>query len=57
MKKILLVLSIIALATACKKSTPDAFKNTTTYYLMAEAVDNDNATTTYSPVITVKVKE
>lgn len=57
MKKILLVLSIIALATACKKATPDAFKTSTTYYLMAEAVDNDNVTTTYSPVITVKVKE
>lgn len=57
MKKILLTLSIIALATACKKSTPDSFKTTTTYYLMVEAVDNDNVTSTHSPIVTVKVKQ
>lgn len=57
MKKTLLALSIIALATACKKSKPDYLKTTTTYYLMVEAVDNDNVTTTYSSIATVKVKQ
>ena len=57
MKKILLALSIIALATGCKKSTEDTTKTTTTYYLMVEAVDNDNVTTTYSSIATVKVKQ
>jgi hypothetical protein len=57
MKKILFAIAIIALATACKKSTGDDSLSTTTVYILVEGIDNDNITTTVSPILTVKVKK
>jgi hypothetical protein len=58
MKKVLFALTVIFFTTACKKGgEPDVFKAATTYYLQAEAVDNDNITTTASPIVTVKVNQ
>lgn len=56
MKKILFAIAITGCLVACKKSTSDNTQSVTTVYLMGEAVDNDNTTTTYSPIATVQVR-
>jgi len=58
MKKTLLALTIVSLATACKKDyISKDHKTETTVYLQIEAPDNDNLTTTVSDIKTVKVKQ
>jgi hypothetical protein len=57
MKKVLFAIAIISLATACKKSTKDKNETTSKVYLQIEGVDNDNMTTTVSPILTVNVTQ
>lgn len=59
MKKTIFALAIISLAAACNKDNAKeeiTDKTYSTIYLQVEAVDNDNITTTVSPIVTVKIK-
>lgn len=56
MKKATIAFIVIALATSCKKDISAKEAKTATVYIQIEAVDNDNITTTVSPIATVTVK-